>query len=76
MQNLKDTAERLYAQAVQYKNQGNVEQARQLGLAAIAIYETMEFPTLESALSMNNRIDGIVIPDFMHDGVVRKRLDL
>ncbi|MBS3123712.1 hypothetical protein J4437_03675 [Candidatus Woesearchaeota archaeon] len=76
MRELKSETEHLYAKAMQCKVAGDMDGVREYGLQAIVLYQAMEVNTLEEAAAENTKIDGVLIPELMHEGVVRKNLGL
>ncbi len=76
MRELKSETEHLYAKAMQCKVAGDMDGVREYGLQAIVLYQAMEVNTLEEAAAENTKIDGVPIPELMHEGVVRKNLGL
>lgn len=69
----RNAAEFAYAIATLAKNNKDFEKAREYALKAIEIFETLQIQTLEEAAAKNNIIEGVVIPELIHDGVVRER---
>lgn len=72
----RNAAEYAYALAVLYQQGGNSDRATQLGLKAITLFGLCRMETMEDCAALNVAIEGVVIPDLIHENVVRDRLKL
>lgn len=72
--NPREAAEHAYALAMLHKEDGNDDQAVRFGQESISLFDLCETDTIEDCCSRNQFIDGIPIPDLIHQGVVRNRL--
>ncbi len=71
---LKRKAEESYAAAITWKREGNVGRARAFAIEAISLYEQLNIQTLEEAAPTRMRVNGVELPDIMHQDVVKERL--
>lgn len=69
----RNAAELAYAIATLAKDNKDLEKAREYALKAIEMFETLQIQTLDEAAAKNNIIEGVVIPELMHEGVIRER---
>jgi hypothetical protein len=67
-------AEILYALAVINKSKGKLEDAKKYVIESIELFESLNIQTLEESASLYSIVNGVVIPDYIHEGVVRDRL--
>ncbi len=65
-------AEIAYALAVKEKEAGHLESAREYANVCVAIFRTLEIRTLEHAAGRYVTINGVLIPDLIHDDVVKR----
>ncbi len=72
--NPRDAAEHSYALAMLYKRDGNYHQAIHFGKKSITLFNKCRMETLEECAAINVVINGIAIPDLIHQEVVRNRL--
>lgn len=70
----RNAAEYAYALAMISKHKGNNDQAVQFGNEAIALFDRCDMDTMENCASRNTTIEGVVIPDIIHQDVVRDHL--
>lgn len=70
----RNAAEHAYALAMLSKHDGNNDQAVKFGNEAIALFNKCNMDTMENCASRNTTIEGVVIPDLIHQDVVRDRL--
>lgn len=71
--NKRNVAEISYAIAVIARNNGDLQKAKKYAQVAISIFEELNVQTIEDAAARNNIIEGIVIPELIHENVVRER---
>ena len=69
----RNAAELAYAIATLAEDNKDLEKAREYALKAIEMFETLQIQTLDEAAAKNNIVEGVVIPELIHDGVVRER---
>lgn len=72
--NPRNAAEYAYVLAMLHKQAGDKEQATQFGREAITLFDKCRMDTLEDCASHNVIIEGIALPDLIHQDVVRDRL--
>lgn len=72
----RNAAEYAYALAVLNQRAGNSDRATQLGLKAITLFGLCPMETMADCAARNVAIEGVVIPDLIHENVVRDRLKL
>lgn len=78
--NKRAAAETAYALACRYRNEDvddrrRFDIAKQWALRAIELLDDLPSDTLEQAASTRQEVGGVSIPDLMHSGVVRIRLE-
>lgn len=73
---MKQRAEENYASAILSMRQGDLVGAREYGSMVIQLYQKVGIQTLQDAAPTRMRIQGVELPDIMHEDVVRKRLGL
>src|SRR3989344_6501308 len=73
---LKKIAEERYAAAITLKRKGDFSAARNRAINAVRLYEELNIQTLEDAAPTRMRVNGIELPDIMHQDVVRERLGI
>ena len=69
----REAAELAYAIAALKRRAGDREGAAQYARRAIELFKTVSTDTLEDCAARNTIVDGIVIPDLIHEDVVRDR---
>ncbi len=69
----RDAAELAYAIAILARENGNLEKARAYALKAIEIFESFQIQTIDEAAARNNIIEGVAIPELIHEDVIRER---
>ncbi len=67
-------AEVAYVLAVLKKEKGNIQEARKYGTESIKLFKELNIQTLKDAGALYNILNGVVLPDYIHEGVVRDRL--
>ena len=72
----KELGEQLYVQAVREEEKGNLDMARLFGLACLEKYKQIGSETLEDVAPLAAFRDGIMLPNYMHTGIVAKLLGL
>lgn len=70
----RNAAEHAYALAALYRRDDNKEEAIRFGREAIALFDKCPMETADSCAACNVIIEGIAIPDLIHQDVVRDRL--
>lgn len=70
----RNAAEIAYAVAVVSRKAGDFEKAKRYAEAAISMFEELNTTALEDAAARNSVIEGVVIPELIHENVVRDRL--
>ncbi|MBI2050550.1 MAG: hypothetical protein HYT31_01975 [Parcubacteria group bacterium] len=70
----RNAAEHAYALAMLHKQAGNSEQAVRFGRDAIALFGACRMETMEDCAARNTVIEGVALPDLIHQDVVRDRL--
>lgn len=70
----RNAAEYAYALAMLHKRDGNGDQAVQFGQEAIALFDKCRMETMEECAARNVVIEGVALPDLIHQDVVRDRL--
>lgn len=69
----RNAAEVAYVIASLAKQNRDFEKAKIYALKAIEIFEILNIKTLEEAAARNDIIEGVVIPELIHEGVIRER---
>lgn len=70
----RNAAEYAYVLAQLYKRAGDNEQAIRFGRESIALFDKCRMETMEDCAARNVLIEDVAIPDFIHQDVVRDRL--
>ncbi|MDP2631832.1 MAG: hypothetical protein Q8P30_03655 [Candidatus Uhrbacteria bacterium] len=70
----RNAAEYAYVLAQLYKRAGNDEQAIRFGRESIALFDKCRMETMEECAARNMVIEGVALPDLIHQDVVRNRL--
>lgn len=70
----RNAAEYAYVLAQLYKQAGNNEQAIRFGRESIALLNRCKLDTTIECSTQNVVIEGIALPEFIHQDVVRDRL--
>lgn len=70
----RNAAEYAYVLAQLYKRAGDNEQAIRFGREAIALFDKCRMESMEECAARNVVIEGVAIPDLIHQDVVRDRL--
>ena len=70
----RNAAEIAYAVAVVSRKAGDFQKAKRYAEVAISMFEELNITSLEDAVARNNVIEGVVIPELIHENVVRDRL--
>ena len=72
--NPRNAAEYAYVLAQLYKKAGNDEQAIRFGCESIALFDKCRMESMEECVARNVVIEGVTLPDLIHQDVVRDRL--
>jgi len=70
----RNAAEHAYVLAQLYKKDGDDGKAVQFGQEAIELFDKCQMDTAEECSARNVVIEGVTLPDLIHQGVVRSRL--
>lgn len=70
----RDAGEYAYALAMLGKQSGDTELAIRYGKEAVALFDKCQMETLDDCAAHRVSLGGVVIPEFIHQGVVRKHL--
>ncbi|OGZ63893.1 MAG: hypothetical protein A3A98_01235 [Candidatus Staskawiczbacteria bacterium RIFCSPLOWO2_01_FULL_40_39] len=70
----RNAAEYAYVLAMLHKQAGNDEQAIRFGREAIALFDKCRMDTMEECAARNVVVEGVALPDLIHQDVVRDRL--
>lgn len=70
----RNAAEYAYVLAQLHKRAGDDEQAIRFGREAIALLDKCQMKSMEECAARNVVIEGVALPDFIHQDVVRDRL--
>lgn len=70
----RNAAEHAYALAVLYQRQGNLDEAVRFGREAITLLGQCPTDTLNECAARNTILEGVAIPDILHEAVIRDRL--
>ena len=62
-----------YVLAVIYHQNSDTEKSRYYAQECLKIFEELNIQTLEDAASRLNVVNGICLPEYIHEGVVRER---
>lgn len=69
----REAAELAYVIATLKRREGDREGAAQYARRAIDLFKSVPTDTLEDCAARNTVIDGIALPDLIHEDVVRER---
>lgn len=69
----REAAEIAFALARYYSVKGNKKKVRKFGLKSKELFEQCEMNTMEQCGAIHDFIGGIVIPELIHEGVVKFR---
>lgn len=70
----RNAAEYAYVLAMLHKRAGDDEQAVRFGREAIALFDKCRMETMEECAARNVVVEGVALPDLIHQDVVRDRL--
>ena len=70
----RNAAEHAYALATLYHRDGGIEEATRFGREAILLFDRCQMQSLDDCAARNTIIEGIPMPDLIHQDVVRDRL--
>lgn len=70
----KSPAEYAYVLAMLYKKAGDNKQAVRFGQESITLFNECSMDTMEDCAARNVVIEGVALPDLIHQDVVRDRL--
>jgi hypothetical protein len=70
----RNASEYAYVLAMLHKRAGNNEKAIHFGREAIALFDKCRMETLEDCAARHVVIEGVALPDLIHQDVVRDRL--
>ena len=70
----RNAAEYAYVIAMLHKRAGNNDEAVRYGREAIALFDKCQMETMEECAARNVVIEGVALPDLIHQDVVRDRL--
>src|SRR5262245_51136603 len=70
----REAAELAYALAVRFQSEGRVRHAAEYGRACLALYEELPTSTIEQCTPTQMRVAGILMPNYLHEDIVRSRL--
>ena len=73
-ENPREAAEVAFAIAMKAKQDGNIEKATEFGKRSVQLFEQLNVQTMEECANLHMTINGIGIPDLIHEDVVRSRL--
>ncbi|MBT9132760.1 MAG: hypothetical protein DDT33_01289 [Firmicutes bacterium] len=66
-------AEAAYVIAVISKRQGDFTRAKQFAKESIQLFESLNIQTLEEAAARYLELNGVFLPEYIHENVVRDR---
>ena len=72
----RNAAEYAYAIAMLHKRDGNFDEAKKYAQMAIDLFDQCQMNTMEECAARNVVIEGVAIPDLVHQGVVRNRIKM
>lgn len=72
--NPREAAEIAYALAALYLQEGNAKKATQFGKESILLFGKCKMDTQEDCAAIHTKLGGIMIPELIHQDVVRNRL--
>jgi len=70
----RNAAEHAYVLAMLYKRAGDNEQAVRFGRESIALFDMCQMESMDDCAARNVVIEGVALPDLIHQDVVRARL--
>lgn len=70
----RNAAEYVYVLAQLHKRAGDNEQAIRFGRESIALFDKCQMGTMEECAARNVVVEGVALPDLIHQDVVRNRL--
>lgn len=73
-ENPREAAEFAYALAELYLKEGNTEKATYFGQESIRLFDQCKMNTQEECVAIHTKLGGIMIPEIIHQDVVRNRL--
>lgn len=73
-ENPREAAEIAYALAELYLKEGNTEKATQFGKESIRLFDKCKMDTQEDCAAIHTKLGGIMMPELIHQDVVRNRL--
>jgi len=73
-ENPREAAEIAFAIALKAKQEGDNKKAAQYGRKSVKLFERLKVQTMDDCACLHMFINGIGIPDLVHEGVVRSRL--
>jgi hypothetical protein len=69
-----NAAEYAYVLAILHKRAGDNEQAIRFGREVITLFDKCRMETMEECAARNVVVEGVALPDLIHQDVVRDRL--
>jgi hypothetical protein len=75
-QNPREAAEYAFAMATLALQDGDADMAAKYAKTSVELFERSHTDTLEDCAPINAEIAGVIIPDIIHEGVVRARFGL
>jgi hypothetical protein len=69
-------AEIAYVLARIYLNKGDREEAKRYGRESVQLFESLNIQTIDDTAAKYTVINGIALPSYIHENVVRDRLRL
>ena len=73
---MKREAENLYTTAMVLKGRGDLQGAKPYAVVSARLYKKLNIQTLEDAAPTRMRVQGIELPDIMHEDVVKQRFGI
>ncbi len=73
-QNRRRAAEIAYVLAVLYSKDGNEGEAVRYAYESLGLFSELQVQTLEDAAPVYDELNGVRLPNLIHEGVVRKKL--
>lgn len=70
----RNAAEHAYVLAMLHKRAGDNEQAVRFGKEALTLFDKCRMETMEDCAARNVVLEGVALPDLIHQDVVRDRL--
>jgi hypothetical protein len=71
---IRQAAELAYAIAVRMQAEGRVRDAAEYAKRCVALISTQPSSTIEQVTSTRTKAGGVLLPELLHEGVVRSRL--